>query len=80
MKAVLYFKYLLSENVSLLILWSSVKQLEGFLSWCTISQQKKQLYFLLDSDAAESICNDTCQSVVHGYGENCNLSSLYSSY
>lgn len=81
MKAVLYFKYLLSENVSLLILWNSVKQLQGFLSQGYHQPTKEHLYFfLLDSDAAESICNDTCQSVDHGYGENCGLSSQYSAY
>lgn len=45
MKAVLYFKYLLSENVSLLILWNSVKQLEGFLSQGYHQPTKEHLYF-----------------------------------
>lgn len=46
-KAVLYFKYLLSENVSLLILWNSVKQLGFFFCHkATASKQKKQLCFI----------------------------------
>lgn len=55
-KAVLYLKYLLSENVSLLILWNSVKQLWGFFLPQGYSKQtKSQLYFVLHTDAAETI-------------------------
>ena len=51
-KAVLYFKYLLSKNVSLLILWNSVKQLVFFCHKATASKQKSSCVLFLDTDAA----------------------------
>lgn len=55
-KAMFYFKYLLSENVSLLILWNSVKQLCGFFCHkVTASKQKISYILFLCTDVAETI-------------------------
>lgn len=59
-KAVLYFKYLPSENVSLLIPWNSVKQLFFFCHKATASKQTGYVLFL-DTSAAETVCHDSCQ-------------------
>lgn len=49
-----------------------------FLSQGYSKQTKKAVvfYFMCFRHAAETVCNDTCQGVIRGYGENCNLCSL----
>lgn len=40
------------------------------------ASKPKAVVFFLGTDAAETIHNGTCQSVIGGYGENFNLSSV----
>lgn len=47
-----------------------------FCHKATASKQKAVVVFFLGTDAAETIHNNTCQSVICGYGDNFNLSSL----